>query len=164
MRELTQVRDAVVSALQEAGLAAEAAFPHRPLPRCREALAAVAVGAAAGMALGFCDYLGEVWDDQAGTVREIYGKQLEGEIAVEIRAEQAAVCEDGCAVASEVLLERLPDGIWPGELRWEAVRWEKETGMFLRRGTLQCRALFLAQEQAEDGAFLDFILKGAMEQ
>ena len=83
---------------------------------------------------------------------------------MEIRAEQVAVCEDGCAVASEVLLERLPDGIWPGELRWEAVRWEKETGMFLRRGTLQCRALFLAQEQAEDGAFLDFILKGAMEQ
>ena len=37
MRELTQVRDAVVSALQEAGLAAEAAFPHRPLPRCRSA-------------------------------------------------------------------------------------------------------------------------------
>ena len=50
------------------------------------------------------------------------------------------------------------------EPRWEAVRWEKETGTFLRRGTLQCRALFLAQEQAEDGAFLDFILKGAMEQ
>ena len=33
MRELTQVRDAVVSALQEAGLAAEAAFPPPAAPQ-----------------------------------------------------------------------------------------------------------------------------------
>ena len=82
---------------------------------------------------------------------------------VEIRAEQAAVCEDGCAVASEVLLERLPDGLG-GRAALGGGPLGKGDGDVPAAGTLQCRALFLAQEQAEDGAFLDFILKGAMEQ
>ena len=60
------------------------------------------------------------------------------------------------------LLAGLPAGIRPGELRWEALCWERETGMFLRRGTLQCRAVFVA-ETGEDGTvFRDFILKGVM--
>ncbi len=45
--------------------------------------------------MGFCNYLGEVQDSGAGAVRELYGKQLEGKITVEIRAERAADCEAG---------------------------------------------------------------------
>ena len=162
MKELTQVRDAVVSALEEAGLTALAAFPAERAKRYDGAVATVAVGAAAGATIGFCNYLGEVYDEEAGTVRELYGKQLEGDIAVDIRAERAADCESGCEVASEVLLSGLPSGIRPGELRWEAISWEKSTGMFLRKGHLQCRATFVAREQEDGEAFLDFILKGVM--
>jgi hypothetical protein len=162
MKELTQVRDAVVSALQSAGLDAMAAFPAERAGRYEGPVAAVAVGAAEGTAMGFCNYLGEVYDTEAGTVQEVYGKQLEGDITVEIRGAGAAVCEAGCGTATEVLLEGLPSGIRPGELRWEAICWEKETGMFLRRGTLRCRAVFVAQGQEEGEAFLDFILKGVM--
>jgi len=61
-----------------------------------------------------------------------------------------------------VLLGGLPSGIRPGELRWEAISWEKTTGMFLRKGHLQCRATFIAREQEDGEAFLDFILKGVM--
>ena len=163
MKELTQVRDAVISALNGAGLTALAAYPHRQAGRYDGPVAAVAVGAAEGAALGFCNYLGEAWDETAGTVREIYGKQLEGDITVEVRAQRAAECETGCETAAEVLLGGLPAGIRPGELRWEAIRWEKETGMFLRRGCLRCRAVFVAQEREDGEAFLDFILKGVME-
>ena len=162
MRELTQVRDAVVSALKTAGLAAMAAFPAGAAKRYDGPVAAVAVGAAEGTAMGFCNYLGEIYDDAAGTVREVYGKQLEGDITVDVRGHRAAECEAGCETAAEVLLGGLPSGIRPGELRWETICWEKETGMFLRRGTLRCRAVFVAQA-AEDGeTFLDFILKGVM--
>lgn len=162
MRELTQVRDAVTAALEKAGLTALTAFPHRQAGRYPGAVAAVAVGAAQGAALGFCNYLGEVYDPEAGTVREVYGKQLEGDITVEIRAERAADCEAGCETAAEALLEGLPGGIRPGELRWEAAAWERETGMFLRRGHLQCRAVFTAQAGEEGEAFLEFILKGVL--
>ena len=59
--------------------------------------------------------------------------KTEREIAVEVRAERAADCETGCQQAAEVLLGGLPGGIRPGELRWEALGWEKSTGMFLRK-------------------------------
>lgn len=162
MKELTQVRDAVISALNEAGLTAFAAFPAEMARRYETAVAAVSVGAATGEAMGFCNYLGQSWDEAAGTVRELYGKVLEGEISVDIRAETAAACEGGCETASEVLLSGLPSGIRPGELRWEAISWEKTTGMFLRKGSLRCRAAFLAREQEDGEMFLDFILKGVM--
>ena len=95
-------------------------------------------------------------------VRERYGKELTGQITVELRAERAADCEAGCERATEVLLSGLPEGIRAGELTWEAISWEKTTRMFLRRGTLVCRALFLAESEAEAGTFLDFRLKGVM--
>jgi hypothetical protein len=95
-------------------------------------------------------------------VRELYGKQLEGDITVDVRAERAADCETGCQQATEILLGGLPSGIRSGELRWEALTWEKATGMFLRRGILQCQAVFVAESQEEAPEFLDFILKGVM--
>lgn len=162
MKELMQVQQAVLNALKDAGLTAVEAYPAEWAKRYPGAVAAVSVGAAEGRPLGFCNYLGEVYDEVAGTVRELYGKLLEGEIRVELRAETAADCETGCRQAAEVLLGGLPSGVRPGELRWEALTWEKSTGMFLRRGTLQCQAVFVA-EQGEDEVFLDFTLKGVMQ-
>lgn len=162
MKELTQVREAVVDALREAGLTAITAFPAGRAKHYDGAVAAVAVGTATGGTVGFCNYLGETWDEEAGTVRELYGKILEGDITVDIRAERAADCEKDCETAAEVLLGGLPVGIRPGELRWEAICWEKETGMFLRKGHLQCRAAFLAREKEDGEVFLEFVLKGVM--
>ena len=83
-------------------------------------------------------------------------------IPVEIRGQRAADCEQGCETAAEVLLGRLPAGIRPGELNWEALTWERETELFLRRGRLRCRAYFLARAEEGDTVFLDFRLKGAV--
>lgn len=162
MRELAQVRRAVINALNDGGVTAMEAFPADRAKRWPEAVAAVAVGTAEGKAMGFCNYLGEVYDQETGTVRELYGKQMEGDITVELRAERAADCEAGTEKAADILLEKLPSGIRPGELRWEALSWEKTTGMFLRRGSLRCQAVFTAQTDEEGETFLDFILKGVM--
>lgn len=161
MRELTQIRDAVIGALRQAGLTAEAAFPDREAGRYPGAAATVAVGAAEGKALGFCGYLGELRDRSGGT-RELYGKRLSGSVTVELRAERAADCEAGTETASAVLLGGLPQGIRPGGLRWEGLTWEKNTGLFLRRGQLECEALFLAQAEEDGEVFLDFQLKGVL--
>lgn len=161
MKELAQVQETVLKALTDAGLTAMEAFPADRARAYSGAVAVVSVGAAEGKQMGFCNYLGEVYDEAAGTVRELYGKLLEGEICVDVRAERAADCEAGCRQAAEVLLGGLPTGVRPGELRWEALTWEKSTGMFLRKGRLRCQAVFVAEQGAED-VFLDFILKGVM--
>lgn len=163
MRELTQVRNTVVAALGAAGLKALPAFPQERLGRHAGAVATVSVDGAEGKTLGFCNYLGQVYDPGRGTVRELYGKQLEAVIAVEVRAEGAADCESGCETAAEVLLGGLPSGVRAGELTWEALRWERETELFLRRGRLRCQAVFLARESEDGTAFRDFMLKGVME-
>ena len=160
MRELFQIRDAVVTALKETGLAAEAAFHPKTARRYPAAVAAVDVARASGGEMGFCGYLGETVED--GAPREVYGKRLAALISVDIRAERAEDCETGCETAAEVLLGGLPEGIRPGEMTWEALAWDKAAGMFLRRGSLRCQALFLARSAGEETAFLDFRLKGVV--
>lgn len=162
MKELMQISQAVIDALSEAGVQAMAAFPPERVKQYDGAVAAVSVGTAEGKAVGFCNYLGQVWDEEAGTVEELYGKQLEAVITVEIQAARASLCEEGCAAAAEVLLGGLPVGIRAGELNWEAISWEKATGMFLRRGGLHCQAVFTARSQEDGTAFLDFTLKGVV--
>ena len=162
MKELAQVRRAVIDALNAGGVTAMEAFPADRAKRWPGAVAAVAVGAAEGKMLGFCNYLGEMYDQEAGTVRELYGKQLAAEILVDIRAERAADCESACGRAADVLLGGLPTGIRCGELSWEGIQWEKDTGMFRRRGRLRCRVVFVAESGGDDEAFLDFRLKGVL--
>lgn len=164
MKELMQVRRAVLEALKAAGITALEAFPAQKVKTYPGAVAAVSVGAAEGKPMGFCNYLGEVYDPEAGTVRELYGKQLEGDVVISVRAERAVDCESGCEAVSEVLLGGLPGGIRPGQLNWEALAWEKTTGMFLRRGTLRVQAAFVAQSMEDGETFLDFILKGVMQE
>lgn len=161
MKELTQVRDAVINALNAAGLPALAAFPAEEFKRYQTAVATVDVGAVQGAVLGFCNYLGQ-GRDETGTAYEVYGKQLEAEITVEVRAGRAADCQDGCETAADVLLGGLPSGVRAEELSWEALQWERETELFLRRGRLRCRALFTARAEEEGAVFLDFVLKGVM--
>lgn len=161
MKELRQIRDAVISALRAEGLAAEAAFPGKWAAERKTPLASVSVGAAEGRALGFCGYLGET-RGKDGEAREVYGKRLEGVITVDVRGPRAADCEEGGETAAAVLLGKLPEGIRPGELSWEALAWEKQTGLFLRRGKLRCEALFLAESGDGEPEFLDFMLKGVL--
>ena len=162
MREMTQIRDAVIRSLGEAGLRAMAAFPAERMKDYDRAVATVDVGTVEGGVLGFCNYLGEVYDPEKGTVRELYGKVLDAEILVDVRGRQAALCQSGCETAADVLLGGLPAGIRCGELAWEGLKWEKETEMFLRRGKLGCQAVFVAQSSEDGEAFLDFQLKGVM--
>ena len=85
MRELNQIRDAVLSALRAEALTALEAYPDQWAKRYDCPVAAVAVETAESRTVGFCNYLGEVSDPETGQVRELYGKQLDAVIAVDIR-------------------------------------------------------------------------------
>lgn len=161
MRELTSIRDAVISAFGSAGLKAMPAYPAERAGDCLGAVAAVSVESVESRAAGLTGYLGQEADG-AGGVREIYGKRLEGIICADIWARRASVCQTGCEIAEAALLEGLPSGIRPGELSWEAIRYERESGMFARRCRLKCRAFFTASRQEDGPAFLEFELKGVL--
>ena len=152
----------VPTALREAGLTAFAAWPPERMRDYGGAVAAVDVGTAESGPMGFCNYLGQTYDQTLGTAREVYGKQLEAEILVDLRAQRAADCEAACAQAADVLLGGLAEGIRCGELAWEGLCWDKAAGMFRRRGRLQCRAVFVAEAGEDDEPFLDFRLKGVL--
>lgn len=162
MKEILKIRQAVLQALRDAGMTALEAYPARQAQAYAGAVATVDVGTVDGTAMGFCNYLGEVYDQTAGTVRELYGKQLEAEIWVDVYGSTAAECHEGCSQAAEVLLGGLPGGIRPGELSWEGLVWEKEAALFRRRGRLRCRAFFVAEATEDAEAFLDFQLKGVV--
>ena len=116
MKELSQIRMAVLDALRGAGIQAMEVFPEKKAMAYSGVVAAVGVGAASGKTAGFCHYLGEMKDPETQAVRERYGKELFGQITVELRANRAADCERGCETATEVLLGGLPRESAPGNL------------------------------------------------
>lgn len=161
MNGLNQVRDAVIAALDAAGVNAVPAY-EGAAKRYKTPVAAVDVASAEGKPVGLCSYLGERYDETAGTVRELYGMQMDVTISLEVRAAGASDCETAMESAAGALMDRLPAGLRLGELRWAGISWDKGTGMFLRRGSAGCKAAFLAEDRSEDGTLLDFILKGTV--
>ena len=145
MKELCQIRDAVICALRGAGLEAGAAFPDQRVQKHPDTFAVAAVGGAEGKAVGFCNYLGECIGPDGN-----------------VRGNTAGDCDRGCETASDILLGGLPEGIRPGALKWDPLCWDKNLQMFLRHGSLSCSALFVASQREDEGGFCDFILKGAL--
>jgi hypothetical protein len=162
MSGLNQVRDVIVKTLTDAGLTAVASYgsaaKQYPGP-----VIAVDVAEAAGKQMAFGNYLGETYDAENGTVRELYGRRLDVSVSLEARAPAAADCEASIEAASDALLSGgLPSGLRLSEQNWEAVSWDRATRMFLRRGCLKCRAYFTAESSGESGVLLDFTLKGVL--
>lgn len=111
MKEILKIREAVLQALRGAGITALEAYPAQWTRKYAGAAVTVDVGTVDGRGHGFCNYLGEVYDQTAGTVRELYGKQLEAEIWVDVYGGKATECQEGCCQTADVLLGGLPSGI-----------------------------------------------------
>ena len=149
MRELSQIRDAVVSALAAEGMAALDAYPDQRARRYGCPVAAVAVETAESRTVGFCNYLGEVFDTGAGAPRELYGKQLEAVISIEIRGQRAADCEQGCETAAQfgqpgilrgVLCQQFPVRSYGVECRSPELLRREDQVLVLRVDVQQARA------------------------
>ena len=161
MNGLNQVCGAVLEALRSAGLTAVNAY-EGAAKQYHGPVTAVGVESVQGRTAGLGGYLGERWDPESGTVREVYGMQMDVTVLLEIRAPAAADCEQTMEAAAGVLMNALPAGLRPGEMNWQGISWDKANGMFLRKGTLQCRAAFTAESAGEGSELLDFILKGTV--
>ncbi|WP_312279588.1 hypothetical protein [Oscillibacter sp.] len=160
MNGLNQVRDAVINALKGAGIAAMSAY-EGAAKEYEGPVVSVDVAAAEGKSVGLSGYLGEK-RDETGSVRELYGMQMDVTISLGVRAAGASDCETAMEIAAGALMEKLPAGLKLEKMSWNGIAWDKATGMFLRKGSAACRAVFLAEDSGDTGTLLDFILKGTI--
>ena len=133
---LEQVRAAMAAALEKAGVRAATAFPGGWAKAYDEPVAAVGLrtGESRGGALG--SYLGTRLDPADQTCREVYGMQLDLTLSLDIYAPArmgAAGCDGALETLHQVVLQGLPSGLKPRELKWEEAVWDPDTAMFLRR-------------------------------
>ena len=165
MNGLEQVKAAIAGALKSAGIAAHTAYTPGWAKAYQEPVVAVGLrtGESKGGALG--SYLGQKVNPDTLDCREIYGMRLELVLSLDIYCppgEGAGRCDNVLEALHQVMLNGLPSGLRPTELKWEETVWDKDTSMFLRRGSLACGAFFLAETAEEPLELTDFILKGVV--
>ena len=165
MNGLEQVKAAIADALRKSGIAARAAYAPGWAKAYQEPVVAVGLrtGESRGGALG--SYLGEKVDPDTLACREIYGMRLELVLSLDIYCppgEGASRCDDVLEGLHQVILNGLPAGLRPEELKWEETVWDADTSMFLRRGSLSCGAFFVAETADEALDVTDFMLKGVV--
>ena len=162
---LEQVKQALSGALERAGLEARTAFAPGRAPAYEKPVAVVGLRRGESRGGGLSSYLGL---QRAGSEwREVYGLRMELTLSLDLYAPAelgASGCDEALEVLHRVMLEGLPAGLRPRELSWEETVWDKETSMFLRRGSLSCEAVFTAQAEEDNALVSDFILKGVVKQ
>ena len=165
MNGLEQVKDAIAAALEKAEIRTQTAYA----PDWAKAYAGpvVAVGLRTGESRGgaLSSYLGQRTDPETQECQEVYGMRLELTLSLDIYCppeEGAAGGESVLEALHQIMLEGLPAGLRPTELKWEEVSWDPDTAMFLRRGSLACSAYFIAGASEDGAVFTDFILKGVV--
>ena len=165
MNGLEQVKAALSAALERAGIAAQAAFSPGWARSYSQPVVAVGLrqGESRGGALS--SYLGQRTDPDTQLCQEVYGMRLELTLSLDIYCpprDGTAGCDSVLEALHQIILEGLPSGLKPMELKWEEAAWDKDTAMFLRRGSLVCSAYFVATA-SEDGLLLsNLILKGVV--
>lgn len=165
MNGLEQVKDAVAAALEKANIRPQTAYA----PDWAKAYSGpvVAVGLRTGESRGgaLSSYLGQRTDPKTQICQEVYGIRLDLTLSLDIYCppeEGAAGGERVLEALHQIMLEGLPTGLRPTELKWEEAAWDPDTAMFLRRGSLACTAYFIAAASEDGAVFTDFILKGVV--
>lgn len=165
MSGLEQVKSAIAGALEKSGVRAQIAYAPGWAKTYAEPVVAVGLrtGESRGGALN--SYLGQRFDPDTQANLEVYGMRMDLTMSLDIYCppgDGTAGCESVLEKLHQILLEGLPSGLRPNELKWEEAAWDEDTAMFLRRGSLACSAYFIAAA-SEDGAMIsDFILKGVV--
>lgn len=165
MNGLEQVKAAIASALEKAGISAQIAYAPGWAKAYQQPVVAVGLRTGESRSGALSSYLGQRIDPKTMASQEVYGMKLELTMSLDIYCppkEGVSGCDKVLDTLHQIMLDGLPSGLRPTELKWEEAVWDKETAMFLRRGSLACGAYFVAAA-AEDGALLsDFILKGVV--
>ena len=165
MNGLEQVKTAIAAALANAGIAAHTAYTPGWAKAYKEPVVAIGLRTGESKSGAMSSYLGQRVNPDTLDCREIYGMRLELVLSLDIYCppgEGAGRCDGVLEGLHQVMLNGLPSGLRPTELKWEETVWDADTSMFLRRGSLACGAFFIAETTEEQLDLRDFILKGVV--
>lgn len=162
---LNTLREGVAEELRQCGLNAVTAMESARAARWREAVTAVAVSGIVCAPGGFQDYLGTKRDPESEMERELYGREMELTLALDVFAPRdagAAVCQEAAEAVMECLMCRGAAGLTALEVRAERVEFLEREGLYRLPVSCRCRAWLVAESPESGGIFTDFVVKGRL--
>ena len=158
-------RQSVVEQLRESGLNAVAAMESVRASRWREAVAAVSLSRVVCAPGGFKDYLGVMTDPESGVERELYGREVQLTLALDVFAPRdggESMCQGLAEAVTECLVCRGAAGLSALEVQTGRVEFLEQDGMYRQEISCRCKAWLVARMDDGGGAFVDFEVKGRM--
>ena len=161
---LNALREGVAGQLRQAGVNAVTAMEPAGAARWRQAVAAVSLSRAVCAPGGFQDYLGIRTGPEAGGEREVYGREAELTLTIDIFAPRdggAGACQEAAEGAMECLIRQGAAGLAALELQAGGVEFLERDGLYRQKVTCRGRAWLVAETDG-GGAFVDFEVKGRL--
>ena len=161
MRTLEHLIDAILGLLEEAGIRCLEALPSGLMPRLKSPAVTVSLGSLRFPEGAMGRYLGVREDPETGP-REIYGRQVEGQIRLRVASPQPGGGSGCTAVAARVvdaLLTAWPAGVTLVELSQEPCRFDQATDLFLSEITAQVQLEVYVPAVEEEPDITDVVLR-----
>lgn len=154
---MESVLNAVLTALQEAGIPAVKAVPEGVMPRLKAPRAAVSLEKVRAANGGFYDYLGIEETEDRGFV-ERYGRKMEATLLISVFS------PDSRDMASSVyaVLAAGFDGVTVGEMTAEKPEFDSVADCYVTKIRAEMHAYLYAESTGDDEEFLDFTLEGEL--
>ena len=160
MRDTATLRQALAEYLRQCGLEAVTAWGQAGRLRPGRAAAAGSLRAIEGGTPGFRDYLGEWYDLGSGQWKEIYGKKVELTFGVDISAATAEEVQTGIDALGAALSQGGPEGLRSVGFSAGETVYDQTAKRYVCPAQARFSAWAVAETGEEDGAFLDFEVKG----
>ena len=162
---LTALRETMTEYLAACGIRALSAWPETGRLVRSAPMAVVRMKEVEARPMGFQNYLGRLWDQEAGQWRERYGQLISVTFALDLCSPRTDG-EEGC----RRLLDQAAGAFQAGGPAGLAVeRWtmgepvfDRESGMYRGELTAQCQGTLEAVTDPESGTFLGFRVKGEL--
>jgi len=158
-------RSAVAEQLRRGGLNAVTAMEGIRASRWREAVAAVSLTRVVCAPGGFQDYLGIKKEPESGKESELYGREAELTLSLDVFAPRDGG-ESACQTAAEAIVENLvcqgAAGLPAQEVQTGRVEFLEQDGLYRQEIACACRAWLVARADEDSGAFVDFEVKGRL--
>ena len=162
---LNALREAVAGQLRQAGIHAVTAMEAERAKRWREPVVAVSLSRVVCAPGGFKDYLGLRRDPETGKEEELYGREVELTLALDISAPRdggESACQETAAAVTETLVCQGAADLTALELEAGQTAWLEQEGLYRQPVSCRCRAWLVARMDEGGGAFVDFEVKGRM--
>lgn len=162
---LNALREAVAEQLRQAGVNAVTGMESQRANRWREAAAAVSLSRVVCAHGGFQDYLGTRVDPDTGKSLELYGREAELTLAVDIFAPRdggESACQEAAERVAESFVRQGAAGLAALEVQAGRVEFLDREGLYRQEISCRCGAWLIAQRDEGGETFTDFEVRGRM--